>query len=107
MRWLFLKDLQILRRSPLLLVVLVAYSLILGVAVGLSRGSGPTKPRVAVVNQIPSSQRTFQLGTERIDVDKYANQLFQSIQPIRVHTVAQALAKVRDGDALGALVVPA
>ncbi|MCW2968018.1 MAG: transporter permease [Solirubrobacteraceae bacterium] len=107
MRWLAVKDLQILRRSPLLLVVLVVYSLGLGVAVGLSRGSGPAKPRVAVVNEIPPDQSSFNLGNEKIDANKYANELFRSIEPIRVKTVAEALAKVRSGDALGALIIPA
>jgi ABC-type multidrug transport system permease subunit len=106
MRWLALKDLQILRRSPLLLVVLVVYSLALGVAVGLSRGSGPAKPRVAVVNEIPPDQSTFQLGNEKVDVNKYANELFQAIDPIRVGSREEALARVRSGDALAALIVP-
>jgi ABC-type Na+ efflux pump permease subunit len=106
-RWLALKDLQILRRSPVLLIVLVAYSLALGLAVGLSRGSGPAKPRVAVVNQIPSDQSTFALGNQKIDANKYAQQLFESIDPIRVKTPAEAIAKVRSGAALGALIVPA
>ena len=106
MRWLAGKDLRILRRSPLLLVVLVAYSLLLGVAVGLTRGSGPTKPRVAVVNEIPKDRSTFKLGSETVDVNKYADQLFESIDPIRVKTREEALAKVRSGEALGALVIP-
>jgi ABC-type Na+ efflux pump permease subunit len=107
MRWLMLKDLQILRRSPLLLVILVSYSLILGVAVGLSRGSGPTKPRVAVVNEIPPDRAKFDLGNETIDANEYANQLFESIDPIRVKTREEAIAKVESGDALGALIIPA
>jgi ABC-2 type transport system permease protein len=106
-RWLAAKDLRILRRSPLLLVVLVAYSLLLGVAVGLSRGSGPTKPRVAVVNEIPPDRAKFDLGNETVDVNQYANELFESIDPIRVKTREEALEKVKNGDALGALIVPA
>ena len=35
MRWLFLKDLQILRRSPFLVVLLVAYPVIIAVLIGL------------------------------------------------------------------------
>lgn len=107
MRWLILKDLQILRRSPLLLVILVAYSLALGVGVGLSRGSGPTKPRVAVVNEIPPDRSTFDLGNEKIDANKYAEELFQNIDPVPARDRADALAKVRSGDALGALIIPA
>jgi ABC-type multidrug transport system permease subunit len=107
MRWLLLKDLQILRRSPLVLAVLVVYALALGVGVGLSRGSGPTKPRVAVVNEIPPDRSTFDLGDETIDANKYAEELFQNIDPVSASDRADALAKVRSGEALGALIIPA
>jgi ABC-2 type transport system permease protein len=107
MRWLILKDLQILRRSPLLAAILIAYSLILGVVVGASSNSAPPKPRVAVVNEIPADQSTFDLGNEKIDANRYAEELFQNIDPIKVKTREEALAKVRSGDALGALIIPA
>lgn len=107
MRWLILKDLQILRRSPLILVILVVYSLALGVGVGLSRGSGPTKPRVAVVNEIPPDRSTFDLGDEEIDANKYAEELFENIDPIPASDREDAIAKVESGDALGALIIPA
>jgi ABC-2 type transport system permease protein len=107
MRWLILKDLQILRRSPLLLVVLVVYSLVLGIGVGLSRGSGPTKPRVAVVNEIPKDRSTFDLGNEQIDANKYAQELFENIDPVPAKDKEDALAKVESGEALGALIIPA
>jgi ABC-type multidrug transport system permease subunit len=106
-RWLILKDLQILRRSPLLLAILVVYSLALGVGIGLSRGSGPTKPRVAVVNEIPPDRATFDLGDEQIDANKYAEELFENIDPIPAKDREDALAKVESGDALGALIIPA
>jgi ABC-2 type transport system permease protein len=107
MRWLALKDLQILRRSPLLVGLLLVYPVALSLLVGKAVNSGPAKPRVAVVNQIPASANQFALGNEKIDANKYANELFKAIDPIRVKTVKEALAKVRSGDALGALVVPA
>lgn len=106
MRWLALKDLQILRRSPLLVGLLLIYPLGLSLLVGKAVNSGPTKPKVAVVNQIPAEANQFSLGNERIDATKYANELFKAIDPIRVKTVDQALDKVRSGEALGALVVP-
>jgi ABC-type multidrug transport system permease subunit len=107
MRWLALKDLQILRRSPLIVGLLLIYPVALSLLVGKAVNSGPAKPRVAVVNQIPSSAARFSLGNEHIDANKYANELFKAIDPVRVKTVAQALEKVRSGDALAALVVPA
>ena len=36
MRWLFLKDLQILRRSPLLVVLLIVYPIVIALLVGLA-----------------------------------------------------------------------
>ena len=47
MRWLFLKDLQILRRSPLLVGMLVLYPILIAGLVGFAVTSGPSKPRVA------------------------------------------------------------
>ncbi|MGZ4268666.1 MAG: ABC transporter permease [Solirubrobacteraceae bacterium] len=107
MRWLLLKDLQILRRSPLLVAVLVAYPIVISVLIGLALSRGPDKPRVAFVNEVPPGQSSFQVGGQQLDASKYASRLFQSIDPVRVDTRAQALAKVRSGDVLGALVVPA
>jgi ABC-2 type transport system permease protein len=107
MRWLALKDLQILRRSPLLIGILLVYSLALGLIVGPAADKGPSKPRVAVVNEIPPGQATFDLGNEQIDANRYANELFQSIEPVRVDSREQAIEKVRSGDVLGALIVPA
>jgi len=107
MRWLTLKDLQILRRSPLLVGLLLLYPLGLSLLVGKAVNSGPTKPKVAVVNEIPKSANTFSLGNERIDATKYANELFKAIDPIKVKNEKEALDKVRSGEALGALIVPA
>jgi len=39
-------------------------------------------------------------------VTKYTGQLFQAIKPIRVHSRAEALDKVKSGDALAALIIP-
>jgi len=107
MRWLLLKDLQILRRSPLLVGLLVVYPVAIALLIGLALSRGPDKPKVAFVNQVPSSASTFRLGGQEIDASKYAEQLFESVEPIRVRTRAQAIQKVRDGEALGALIVPA
>jgi ABC-type multidrug transport system permease subunit len=107
MRWLLLKDLQILRRSPFLVALLVAYPVIISLLIGFALSKGPDKPKVAFVNEVPPGQTTFQIGSRRIDASRYANQLFGAIDPIRVKTRAEAIAKVRSGEALGALIVPA
>ena len=107
MRWLILKDLRILRRSPLLVALLVLYPVILAVLIGLALSAGPSKPKVAFANLVPPGQSTFSVGGKSVDAADYASRLFQSIDPIRVKTRAEAIAKVRSGEALGALVLPA
>ncbi len=107
MRWLVLKDLRILRRSPLLVALLVLYPVVLAVLIGLALSAGPSKPRVAFANLVPRGESTFSLGGRTLDAADYAGRLFASIDPIRVRTRAQAIEAVRSGDALGALVLPA
>ena len=106
MRWLFVKDLQILRRSPLLAVMLVAYPILIAALVGFAVTSGPSKPRVAFVNQVPESQNQVNLGGERVDVVKEAAPLFDAIDPVRVSSEAEARKLVENGDVLAALIIP-
>jgi ABC-type multidrug transport system permease subunit len=107
MRWLLIKDLQILRRSPLLVAMLVIYPILIAALVGFAVTSGPSKPRVAVVNEVPPSQNQVNLGGEKVNVQKEAKPLFDAIQVVRVATEKEAIQKVRDGDVLGALILPA
>jgi len=106
-RWLFVKDLQILRRSPLLVGVLIVYPIAIALMIGFALSSPPGKPRVAFYSGVAPGQGRISFGHQQINVSHYASQLFQSIQPIKVNSRAQAIAKVRDGEALAALVVPA
>jgi ABC-type multidrug transport system permease subunit len=106
MRWLLLKDLQILRRSPLLVALLVLYPLIVALLVGTALSSGPSKPRVAFANLVPPGEATIDVGGQRLDATSYASELFDAVDPIRVDTREEAIAKVESGEALGALVIP-
>ena len=106
MRWLFLKDVRILRRSPLLVALLVIYPAVVALLIGLALSRGPDKPRVALLNEVTPGQSTIDLGGERVDLSSYANTLFESIDPIPVDTRKEALEKVKSGDALAALIVP-
>jgi ABC-2 type transport system permease protein len=107
MRWLVLKDLRILRRSPFIVTLLVLYPIVLAVLIGLALSAGPEKPRVAFANLVPRDESSFTLGGRTLDAADYAGRLFESIDPIRVRTREEAIAKVRSGEALGALVLPA
>ena len=105
MRWLLAKDLRILRRSPLLVTLLAVYPVVVALLIGAALTGGPEKPRVAFANLAGDAE--FSLGGETLTPDRYTARLFEAIDPIRVSTREEAIAKVRDGDALAALVVPA
>lgn len=112
MRWLLVKDLQILRRSPLLLALLVIYPIVIAVLIGFALSRGPDKPRVAFLNL--AEQGELELGGETINLSDYADTLFESIDPVTIDCEGrdpkeceqEALDKVRDGDVLAALVIP-
>jgi hypothetical protein len=106
MRWLLVKDLQILKRSPLLVGLLIVYPIAIALMIGFALSSPPGKPKVAFDDQVPRGQGQINLGAQKINVAHYASELLSSIQPIRVHSRAEAVAKVRDGEALAAVIIP-
>ncbi len=105
-RFLLGKDLRILRRSPLLVSLLVIYPVVIAVLIGLALSKGPDKPRVAILNQLPEQSSAVAIAGTTVNPSDYASKLFQSIVPVRVHTRAEAERKVRDGDVLAAIIVP-
>ena len=106
MRWLLLKDLLILRRSRLLVGVLVVYPIAIALLIGLAISRGPSKPRVAIVDQTPPGQ-TVQVGSERVQVSRYAEEIFQQVQSLAVPSRTQALQELRSGKVVAAVVIPA
>jgi hypothetical protein len=106
-RWLLVKDLQILRRSPLLVGVLIVYPIAIALMIGFALSSPPGKPKVALLNEVAPGKGKISFGSQQINVAGYASQLFQSIDPIKVHSRDEAVAKVKDGEALAALIIPA
>src|SRR5437016_3875752 len=75
--------------------------------IGFALSSPPGKPKVAFYSEVPPGKGTLSFGSQKINISDYAKQLFQSIQPIKVSSRDEAVAKVRNGDALAALIVPA
>jgi ABC-type multidrug transport system permease subunit len=106
MRWLLLKDLRILRRSPLLVALLVLYPVVIAVLIGFAISRGPDKPEVAFYNGLPESAGVIELGGQRIDLTREGRRLFEAIDPVPVDSREEAIRKVRDGDVLGALIIP-
>jgi ABC-type transport system involved in cytochrome c biogenesis permease component len=106
-RWLLIKDLQILKRSPLMVGLLIVYPIAIALMIGFALSSPPGKPKVAFYSEVAPGKGRINFGSQQINISTYAKDLFQSIDPIKVHSRAAAIAKVKDGEALAALIVPA
>ena len=107
MRWLLLKDLQILRRSPLIVALLIAYPVILGVLIGFALSADNSKPRVAFLNLVPNEEQ-FQLGAGNEEIDRgiARDELCKRVECVDVDSRAEAEQKVQDGDVIAALILP-
>jgi ABC-2 type transport system permease protein len=105
MRWLLVKDLQLLRRSPLVTGLLILYPIVLAVLIGLAISRGPEKPRVAFLNQIPTGTG-LSLGSGGFSQDEARRQLCAKIECVDASSRAEVEQKVKDGDVLGGLILP-
>jgi hypothetical protein len=106
MRWLLLKDLQILRRSPLQAVLLVAYPILIAVLVGFAISRSPEKPRVAFLNEVPGDSRVS-VGAQELPKIGVSDRICERVECVRVKSKAEAVDEVRSGDVLAALILPA
>ncbi|HEY7950890.1 MAG TPA: ABC transporter permease [Solirubrobacterales bacterium] len=106
MRWLLLKDLQILRRSPLQAVLLVAYPVLIAVLVGFAISRSPEKPRVAFLNEVPADARVS-VGTRELPNIGVNDRICARVECVHVESRAEAVEEVRSGDVLAALILPA
>ncbi len=107
MRWLLLKDLQILRRSPLIVVLLVAYPVVIGVLIGFALSGDEGKPKVAFLNEV-EEEEAFDLGTGEgeFGAEQAREELCKRVECVDVDSRSEAEEKVRDGEVLGALILP-
>jgi ABC-2 type transport system permease protein len=105
-RWLLLKDLQILRRSPLQAVLLVVYPILIAVLVGFAISRGPEKPRVAFLNEVPAGTR-ITVGGAQLPQANVKGRICRRVECVFVADHEEAEAKVRSGDVLAALILPA
>ncbi|MGN6216953.1 MAG: ABC transporter permease [Solirubrobacterales bacterium] len=105
-RWLLLKDLQILRRSPLQAVLLVAYPILIAVLVGFAISRGPEKPRVAFLNEVPAGTR-IDVGGQQLPQANVKGRICGRVECVFVKNHSEAEAKVKSGDVLAALILPA
>lgn len=105
MRWLLGKDLLILRRSRLLVALLIVYPVAIALLIGFAISRSPSKPRVAIVDQTPPGE-TVTLGGTRIGLTEYTDALFSQVHVVRVPTRTTAASRVASGDVLAAIVIP-
>jgi len=106
MRWLLLKDLQVLRRSPLQAVLLVAYPILIAVLVGFAISRSPDEPRVAFLNEVPADARVS-VGEKELPKIGVGDRICQRVECVRVKDRAEAREEVSSGDVLAALILPA
>jgi ABC-2 type transport system permease protein len=104
-RWLLLKDLQILRRSPLQAVLLIAYPILIALLIGFAISREPGKPRVAFLNEIPAGARVAG-DNGKLPAVGVNGRICKLVECVDVASRAQAEAKVREGDVLAALILP-
>jgi len=106
MRWLLLKDLQILRRSPLQAALLVVWPILIAVLVGFAVSRSPDKPRVAFLNEVPADSR-ISVGGEQLPSSNVSDRICRKVECVDVGDRDEAEAKVSSGDVIAALVLPA
>lgn len=105
MRWLLLKDLQILRRSPVQLALLVIYPIAIALLVGFALTRGPEQSTVALYNAMPPGT-ALGFGGEELDGDEIRDQLCDRVDCIEAESTEQASDLVESGEATAAVVVP-
>ena len=89
------KDLRILRRSPLLVALLVAYPLVVAGLVGLVAGYASSKPRVALVDEDHLPARVV-VGHETFDVNATIARVSRDVHLVRL-SPEEAARELRTG----------
>jgi len=105
-RWLLLKDLQILRRSPLQAGLLIVYPVLIALLIGFAISRDPGKPRVAFLNEIPPGARIAG-GNGRLPAVGVNDRICKQVECVDVGSRAEAVEEVRSGNVLAALILPA
>jgi ABC-type multidrug transport system permease subunit len=98
------KDLRVLKRSPLLLGVLLAYPLVIALLVGLVAGYSTSKPRVALVD-LDHLPPTLVVGGNTFHVDETIDRVSQNVELVRLPQ-AEAQRELRNGKVVAVLTVP-
>ena len=98
------KDALILRRSPLLLGLLIAYPLLIAVLVGLVAGYANAKPRVALVDE-EGLPPVVEIGGHRFNVDRTIDEVGRNVTLVRLKP-REAQRELRSGKVVAVVTVP-
>jgi ABC-2 type transport system permease protein len=98
------KDALVLRRSPLLLGILLAYPLTIAVLVGLVASYASAKPRVALVDE-DNLPPTVVIGGHRFHVDRTIEQVSKNVRLVRLSR-DEAAQQLKNGKVVAVVTVP-
>ena len=98
------KDVLVLRRSPLLLGILLAYPVAIAVLVGLVASYASSKPRVAFVDE-DNLPPTVIVGGKRFHVDRTIREVSQNVKLVRLSPDAAAR-QLSTGGVVAVVTVP-
>src|SRR2546430_2451774 len=103
--WLLLrKDALVLRRSPLLLGILLAYPLAIAVLVGLVASYSNSEPRVGFVDQ-DNLPATVTIGGQRFDVNHTMDQVSKNVTLVGL-SPEEAQRDLKNGSVVAVVTVP-
>lgn len=105
MRWLLLKDLQIMRRSPLVTALLIIYPIVIAVLIGFALSRGPATPKVAFVDELPAGTEV-EIGGQEVDIEGAKDELCAKVECIDADSREEAEEMVASGGVLGAIILP-
>jgi ABC-2 type transport system permease protein len=98
------KDLLVLRRSPALLGVLIAYPLVIALLIGLTAAYANAKPRVALVALAGIPHRLTVAGAS-FNVDALIDQVAKNVDLVRM-SQSQAASQLAAGRVAAVITVP-
>jgi len=98
------KDLRILRRSPALVLALVAYPIAIAALVALVARFATDRPRVAFVDE-DNLPQTLVVGGQSFDVDAVLRQVEQAVDLIPL-SAEEADRRLASGDVVAEIIVP-
>jgi ABC-2 type transport system permease protein len=98
------KDLRALRRTPVLLAVLLAYPLLIAALLGLVAGYASSKPRVAFVDEDGLPSRLV-VGTHSFDVNATIDEVARNVRLVRLGA-DEARRELDDGKVVAVITVP-